>query len=75
MTNKEYIIEVLSDEYNDPFDDGGASFEALVHYHINCPYLCGDERAHCHNKPLDYSNDRKHCVACKLEWLDMEVDT
>lgn len=72
MTNKEYIVMLLSD--NDLIDDGGASYEALVHYHINCPYLCGDERAHCHNKPLDYPT-RKHCVACKLEWLDMEVDT
>jgi hypothetical protein len=72
MTNKEYIIKVLSE--GDPFDDGGVSYEALVHYHIDCPYSCGDERAHCHNKPLGYP-DRKHCVACKMEWLDMEVDT
>ena len=31
MNNKEYIVKVLSDESNDPFDDGGASYEALVH--------------------------------------------
>lgn len=69
MTNKEYIVMLLSD--NELIDDGGASFEALVHYHINCPYHCGDKRAHCHNKTLSY----ERCVACKTEWLDMEVDT
>lgn len=73
MNNKEYIVKVLSDESNDPFDDGGASYEALVHYNIACPYYCGDKRAHCHNKPLGYP-DREHCVACKMEWLESDVD-
>ncbi len=71
MTNKEYIVKLLSDE--DFIDDGGTSYEALVHYNISCPYTCGDERAHCHNKPLDYTN-REVCVACKMEWLESEVD-
>lgn len=71
MTNKEYIIKVLDDDKN-PFDDGGAIYEALVHYHIKCPYRSGDSRAHCHNS--DFIG-RKECVACKMEWLDMEVDT
>jgi hypothetical protein len=71
MTNKEYIVKLLSEE--DFIDDGGTSYEALVHYNINCPYTCGDVRAHCHNKPLDYTN-RKVCVACKMEWLESEVD-
>lgn len=26
-------------------DDGGATEEAEVHYHIKCPYFVGDERA------------------------------
>ena len=73
MTNKEYIVELLSDESNDPFDDGGASYEALVHYNIACPYNCGDERAHCYGKPFDFI-DRKECVACKMEWLESDVD-
>lgn len=75
MTNKEYILEVLSDDYNDPFDDGGACFEALVHYHIACPYIVGDTRAHCHEDDELVAPNRKTCVACKMEWLDMEVDT
>lgn len=69
MTNKEYIIKVLSDVDNDPFDDGGASYEALVDHNIKCPYNCTwDKRAHCYNGSGD------GCVACKMEWLESEVD-
>lgn len=71
MTNKEYIVKLLSDE--DAIDDGCASYEALVYHNIKCPYRCGDSRAHCHNKPLDYTNI-KRCTACKMEWLESEVD-
>ena len=72
MTNKEYIIACLNDE----IDDGGASWESCVHYHINCPYTCGDKRAHCfnHGNDFDFIN-RENCVACKMEWLESEVDT
>lgn len=73
MTNKEYIINILSDDYGDPFDDGGASYEALVYYNISCPYRCGDKRAHCYGKSFDFIN-REVCVACKMEWLDQEID-
>ena len=73
MTNKEYIVMLLSD--NELIDDGGASFEALVHYNIACPYTVGDARAHCHEDNELNELNRKTCVACKLEWLDMEVDT
>ena len=69
ITNKEYILACLNDE----IDDGGASYEACVHYHIACPYGESDERAPCHGKGLDYPN-RKNCVACKLDWLESEAD-
>ena len=46
MTNREFLIAVLSDENLDPFDNG-ADGEATVYYNINCPYLGADERAHC----------------------------
>lgn len=69
MTNLEYVISCLTDQV----DDGGASYEACVHYHINCPYTDGDTRAHCWQKGLDYPN-REHCTACKMEWLEDEVD-
>ena len=42
-------------------DDGGASEEAEVHYHINCPYLSGDERGLCVNGK---ESCRELCVNC-----------
>ena len=69
MTNQEYIIACLNDE----IDDGGASWESCVYYNIACPYVSGDERAHCHN--IKFSQvDRKLCVDCKRECLESEVD-
>lgn len=70
MTNREFMAKVLSDENLDPFDNG-ADGEALVFYNIKCPYYLGDKRAHCNGK---VSINRELCVACKMEWLEMEVD-
>ena len=72
MTNREYIVGLLS-EYGF-IDDGGTSYEAMVHYNIACPYFDGDERCHCHGKDDDFIN-RDNCFFCKQEWLDSEVDT
>ena len=66
MTNREYIIAALTDE----FDDMGATEESVVYYNIKCPYNTGDKRAHCRNDEIN----REVCVACKFEWLDSEVD-
>lgn len=71
ITNREYIISLLQDSTF--IDDGGAAYEAMVHYNINCPYFEGDDRAHCHGQPDDFIC-RKNCVPCKEEWLDQEVD-
>lgn len=71
MTNREYMITLLSDD--DAFDDGGASYEAMVHYNVGCPYLYGDSRAHCNGEEDSYIN-RDNCYHCKQEWLDSEVD-
>lgn len=82
MTNQEYIIAALTDQ----IDDGGATWEACVHYNINCPYFEGDRRCHCY--PEEYRDgtvdrvafkDKKEatrelCVECKAEWLESEVD-
>lgn len=68
MTNKEYIIALLSDEFF--IDDCGASLESMIHYNINCPYFAGDERCHCNDK----DSSRDVCVNCKSEWLESEVD-
>ncbi len=82
MTNQEMLIAALTDQ----IDDGGASWEAWIHYYINCPYFSGDRRCHCY--PDEFRNgtvdkvayeDRKEttrelCVGCKAEWLESEVD-
>ena len=82
MTNLEYMIASLTDQ----FDDGGASYEATLYYNVACPYFAGDRRCHCY--PEEYRNgtaetvkfkdikdpDRDLCVACKHEWLNSEVD-
>ncbi len=54
-------------------DDGGATEEAEVHYHINCPYFGRDERALCHGCKLS-DVGRDLCVKCKFQWLLDEVD-
>lgn len=70
-TNREYIIRSLADP--DWIDDGGAAYDSMLHYHIDCPYLGSDPRAHCYGKPDDYMN-WDNCNACKEEWLEREVD-
>ena len=70
MTNREYLIALLQDE--DFFDDGGASFECMVHYQLNCPYRGSDARGKC--QPNDLTPHRALCSECKMEWLDAEVD-
>ena len=80
MKNINFLINVLMDimeSENEEFeritlDDGWASEEAELHYHINCPYFTGDERALCHNRENDIG--REMCVACKSNWLLQEVD-
>ena len=53
-------------------DDGGATEEAEIHYHINCPYFGRDERALCHERENDI--ERELCVKCKTQWLLDEID-
>ena len=69
MKNKDYLIRQLENE--NFVDDGGASYESLIYYHIDCPYFNGDERALCHKKS-DIS--RNLCFECKQKWLNDEVD-
>ena len=68
MTNKEYLIAVLTD---DPRVEG-CDYQSEVYNHIDCPYFCGDEKAKCHNKSLDEVT-RRLCEECKCEWLEQEV--
>ena len=68
MTNREYMIGLLSDWAF--IDDGGASYEAMVYYNVECPYFSGDNRWHCKGKEMT----RELCYECKEEWLDSEVD-
>ena len=69
MTNREYMVAVLTDQV----DDGGASYEAVLHYDIKCPYFEGDQRAHCDGKDDSFIN-RDNCYYCKHEWMESEVD-
>lgn len=69
MTNREYIINLLSNEYF--IDDNGASYESVVGDMIACPYYCGDERAMCVDK--DGKEIDHNCFECKENWLNSEV--
>ncbi|MBR0468812.1 MAG: hypothetical protein IJJ16_03795 [Mogibacterium sp.] len=70
-TNREYLIKTLADP--SWIDDGGASYDSWLNYNISCPYMSGDDRAHCHGKPDDYIC-WDNCNVCKEAWLDQEVD-
>lgn len=66
MTNKEALIMALNDE----FDDGGASYESWIHYHIKCPYRAGNPKALCFG---ELTPQRKLCFDCKEKWLESEL--
>lgn len=80
MKNINLLINVLMDIMdfeNEKFerifiDDGGATEESEIHYHVKCPYFGGDERALCHNRENDIG--RELCVECKRNWLLQEID-
>lgn len=69
MTNREYMIGLLSSRGF--VDDGGASYEAMIFYNVECPYYSVDGRGHC---SPDGKNQQGKLFACKEEWLDSEVD-
>lgn len=71
-TNKDYMILELTESV----DDGGAGYESLAEYHINCPYThsCDCLNNHEGNK-FDTKEYNQGCVRCKLAWLDREYDT
>lgn len=69
MTNLEYIVSALKDE----IDDGGASYESVVNYNIECPYYGNDPRGHCHEVDV-YPIPVDMCVGCKDEWLHKEYE-
>lgn len=71
-TNKDYLIAVLTDS----IDDGGAAYESVAKYDINCPYFgyadCLNEHEGNKNGSEEYV---KGCIRCKMAWLDREYDT
>lgn len=78
MTNRAYIINLLLDGLENEkdferisIDDGFASYEAMVHYSIACPYYEDDERCHCEKEE---AMTREICYGCKEEWLNSEVE-
>ncbi len=71
-TNRDYLIAALTDN----IDDGGASYESVARYNIDCPY---HGYADCYNEHFknEYGSAsyREGCIQCKLLWLDREYDT
>lgn len=67
-TNLDYIIAALTGE----IDDGGTSFESVVHYNIDCPHVEGETDLPCDNPNVEPCRDI--CVPCKIEWLYGEYD-
>ena len=82
MTNREYLINLLMDDLEEQgivfsrisIDDGGASAESMVRYHISCPYYDGDPRCRCNSIIVGDSIPEELCSECKYEWLDSEVE-
>ena len=81
LTNRERMIALLLDGSEDKektlkralsieIDDGGSSEEAMIHYHIGCPYC---KYKDCMLKE-DEEPNRETCVKCKAKWLDKKVD-
>jgi hypothetical protein len=71
-TNRDYLIAALAEE----IDDGGASFESAVRYHVDCPYCstadCLNEHENNQYGTADY---HQGCVRCKISWLLRGYDT
>ncbi len=81
-TNREMMIALLLEGAEDKdktlkraleleklIDDSGASEEAMINYHINCPYSNDKD---CKLKK-DEEPNRETCVMCKAQWLDRKV--
>ena len=71
-TNRDYLVAALTDA----IDDGGASYESMTEYNINCPYLgysnCLNEHE---GNEYDTKEYKEGCIRCKLAWLDRGYDT
>lgn len=68
MTNRDYIIAALQDE----FDDNGATMESVAAYNIACPYYGGTDGHRCEGVPYPWDRLRV-CGPCVLEWLEKEM--
>lgn len=71
-TNKDYLILELTES----IDDGGAGYESVAEYNINCPYSHDSDCLNHHEgNQYDSKEYRDGCVRCKLAWLEREYDT
>ena len=71
-TNKDYLIAVLTDS----IDDGGAAYESVAKYDIDCPYMCSSDCLNEHEgNKYDSKEYKEGCVRCKLAWLNRQYDT
>lgn len=69
-TNKDYLIAVLTDS----IDDGGASYDSVVEYNIDCPYYSDCLNEHEENV-YGTAAYREGCLRCKRSWLNRRYDT
>lgn len=71
-TNRDYLIATLTDS----IDDGGASYESVAEYDINCPYRSSADCLNEHEKnEYGTASYNEGCVRCKIAWLERWYDT
>ena len=60
----------------DSIDDGGASYESVVRYNIECPYVGYSDCLNEHEgNEYDSKEYKEGCVRCKMAWLERVFDT
>lgn len=56
--------------------EGGASYEAMLYYNFDCPYVGREsEGGLCYDEDIEVSvkkATRETCVKCKERWLNSE---
>ena len=70
-TNRDYLIAALTDS----IDDGGASYESVAEYNIDCPYHSNDCLNEHEENVCGTAAYREGCLRCKLSWLNRKYDT
>lgn len=71
-TNKDVMVAALTNS----IDDGGAYYEGVVEYYIDCPYYSDSDCLNEHDgNKVGTAAYSAGCVRCKLSWLNRERGT